>query len=211
MLSTGVVIATHLRGRSKKEVDMRFRITVVAMTTLTFAAFTACGGSKAVGDACDEAENRGCLRRGVDCDIVGSANFDSLVAAFGCSSQLADLEDIHFSIHKKTINRQEAIKIAKHNAKLYLRTVNPPRHFIVDAENGDVIRLNLENQPQKLILEEYIARYGKDRINSEITVWEIILKYEWTNNSTKIEVEKVKNLTIICLGGFLPRWLRRLL
>ena len=109
---------------------------------------------------------------------------------------LPNSEPIHFSIHKKTINRKEAIEIAKHNAKLYLRTVNPPRHFIVDAENGNVIRLNLENQPQKLISEEYIARYGKDRMNSEITVWEIILKYKWTNNSTKIEVEKVKFLTI---------------
>jgi len=66
-------------------------------------------------------------------------------------NKLPNSKSITFSIHKKIINRKEAIEIAKHNAKLYLRTVNPPRHFIVDAENGNVIRLNLENQPQKLI------------------------------------------------------------
>jgi len=115
-------------------------------------------------------------------------------------NKLPDSKSITFSIHKKTINRKEALKIAKRYAKIYLRAVNPPTHFIVDAETGHVIGMNIEYSlnPKKMIREEYIAMYGKDRGDSKIAVWEIILKYEYsrTTNSTKIEVEKVQYLTI---------------
>ncbi len=71
---------------------MRFQITTLIIATLSSAV--ACGGgSQSIEDACAEAEERGCLRRGVDCSVVSSANFDSLVVASGCSSRLDALED----------------------------------------------------------------------------------------------------------------------
>ena len=71
---------------------MRLQITVLMIASLTSAV--ACGGgSQSIEDACAEAEERGCLQRGIDCSVIRSANFDNLVVASGCSSRLDDVED----------------------------------------------------------------------------------------------------------------------